>query len=290
MTTLTKYRIYCNTEDSWVEGAGESPPTVCYNNNTHTVNQNSIQELVSLSETEVVIKEEDVKTGGNFQTTSFDVNTPANSTTDHDISWPYPVSALAMHFHTADEHYGDVINVCVGPDTLIGSITSDISPATEWVSQNHTIGQTVTYNNNVFTCTTNTISNEVPTDTTYWTTGLEVGVTSDAIQYAYIGHYIKLSDAVNTDNVKRVLSKDTQNNKIYVEGNVNNSYTAGTTQVLRSVYTMLDYIIGPSGRREHGTSKLGASYIPKGVTVRVSYENKHLTEPTRLIAAVDILY
>lgn len=43
MTTVNKYRIYCNTENAWVETWAESEPTVCPNNNGHSVNNNSVQ-------------------------------------------------------------------------------------------------------------------------------------------------------------------------------------------------------------------------------------------------------
>ena len=49
MSITNKYRIYCNIENGWVEGYGETPPTVCYNNNEHEVNPNSVQELSDVS-------------------------------------------------------------------------------------------------------------------------------------------------------------------------------------------------------------------------------------------------
>lgn len=50
MTTITKYRIYCNTESNWVESWSETEISVCPNNNSHDVNSNSLQELESISE------------------------------------------------------------------------------------------------------------------------------------------------------------------------------------------------------------------------------------------------
>ena len=43
MTTVNKYRIYCNDESNWIETWSENIITVCPNNNSHSVNSNSVQ-------------------------------------------------------------------------------------------------------------------------------------------------------------------------------------------------------------------------------------------------------
>ena len=48
-STVNKYRIYCNTESSWIEGWGTTEPTVCYNNSGHTVNSNSVSLLETVT-------------------------------------------------------------------------------------------------------------------------------------------------------------------------------------------------------------------------------------------------
>lgn len=49
--SVTNYRLYCNTESEWVNGWGVTAPNTCYNNNTHDVNLNSIQELGIVTDT-----------------------------------------------------------------------------------------------------------------------------------------------------------------------------------------------------------------------------------------------
>ena len=53
MSYRNKYRIYCITEKKWVNGWGTSEPSECYNNNEHTVNENSCQ-LVEYDSVEYV--------------------------------------------------------------------------------------------------------------------------------------------------------------------------------------------------------------------------------------------
>ena len=54
-TTVYKYRIYCNTEAAYVYTWGTSEPTVCPNNNGHSINTSltSVVETVSNNNTEV---------------------------------------------------------------------------------------------------------------------------------------------------------------------------------------------------------------------------------------------
>lgn len=56
MSSVNQYRIYCTTEQSWVYSWGTDEPTVCANNTNHTVNLNSVQVFDSVSNSDVVIK------------------------------------------------------------------------------------------------------------------------------------------------------------------------------------------------------------------------------------------
>lgn len=47
MSRVGNYRLYCITEETYVEGWGESPPTVCYNNPEHAIDDTSITEVDS---------------------------------------------------------------------------------------------------------------------------------------------------------------------------------------------------------------------------------------------------
>ena len=50
MTTVNRYRIFCNTENAYVYTWDTSPPTTCPNNNTHTVDSASVTLIDSVSE------------------------------------------------------------------------------------------------------------------------------------------------------------------------------------------------------------------------------------------------
>lgn len=52
---LHKYRIKCNTENSYVFKWDKNQPIVCPNNNTHTIDNTSIAIVDSISENELKV-------------------------------------------------------------------------------------------------------------------------------------------------------------------------------------------------------------------------------------------
>jgi hypothetical protein len=49
MTIAYQYRLYCNTEAAYVYGYNTSTPTVCPNNNTHTIDNTTITIVQTVS-------------------------------------------------------------------------------------------------------------------------------------------------------------------------------------------------------------------------------------------------
>lgn len=130
---LNKWRIYCSTENQWVYEWREStnPPTlVCFTNNTHTINENSLSIVDVLDSKEVIVKEESTKTQGNFRTEGFKFDIPAQNEYTHDISFDYPINLLAVWFNVTSENIGDQLTVEFQPPyagTIIADITSPTS-------------------------------------------------------------------------------------------------------------------------------------------------------------------
>jgi hypothetical protein len=65
MTTVNKYSIYCNTEAATVHVWAESEPTVCPNNNGHTIDTESIS-IVDTVKSNFVELDQVAKTSDNF--------------------------------------------------------------------------------------------------------------------------------------------------------------------------------------------------------------------------------
>jgi hypothetical protein len=130
MTSINKWRIYCNTENDWSYGlldSTDSNPTTCFNNSSHSVNPVSpqITQIISTTTIKASIEEETTSTGGNFRAEAFKFTIAANFTNNLSISWKYPISVLSTFFTTCDIERGNIINSIVAPSTLIGVLTQD---------------------------------------------------------------------------------------------------------------------------------------------------------------------
>lgn len=64
MSTIIKWKIFCNTEQAFVEGLLDETagtPTTCFNNNTHTINQNSQYPIETITSTMPINKNRELQ-------------------------------------------------------------------------------------------------------------------------------------------------------------------------------------------------------------------------------------
>ena len=292
-----KYRVRCTTEDSWkywILLSTDPVPTTCPTDSTHTVNTTLTSVEDTITEEKVTIREETIETGGNFQTESVKITSPANSAHTDTVSWPFPVSAMVLKFVIPSGLEGDTVSLAIGKDTIIGVLTAATSAVTAWTSQNYTLNDMVSFSHPTFgtryyTCIQTTTANQSPTNKSYWRHGYRLSVTSTVTANTFIGYYIKLFNGVNNDDVGRVLGVDIENSKIYVETAPTNTFNAGTTYVRQTVYFMKDWDLGSAGSYSIGESKIGGSYIPTDTIVTATYTNNSSAERT-FVGAVEYLY
>lgn len=133
MYNVSKWRIFCIEENDWTYGwlDNDAPnPTKCFNNTSHNVNLNSISIVDFIRENEVSIKEEKIKTQGNFRIEGFKFNIPVNTTYTYTHYIPYNINLLAIWYTVKSENIDDVLNAYCQP-VINGTITSNIiSPTT----------------------------------------------------------------------------------------------------------------------------------------------------------------
>jgi len=252
MTTLCKYRIYCNTEDIWVEKWDTASITVCPNNNGHTVNINSIQELDCISENTVAIKEESTNTGGFFCASTVILDIPSGATgatTVINHSLPFNRSNLVAKIKTNSTAIGDKLDFLVNPNTTLGTITSNVVSGTATLP----VSQTV----------------------------------MDNLQ---IGFFVNVTDGTINNDLGRCIDKNTESNTIVTEYNTANGFTASTpTYVQMTLKIIHDYEIGEPGDYEIGSSKIGGSYVPKSTMMKIIYTNNN-GQAKRLPVHYEFLY
>jgi hypothetical protein len=292
MTTIYKYRIKCTTDDVYEYGWYESTPTTCPTNTAHTIDTAQTAIVDVRDQNIVEIKEESTPTGGYFSSRSLKIDAIKNTITSRTICFPMPISALTVCFISTSEHEGDEISMGVGLNTIVGELTANVTAKPAWISQNYVVDDEVLYENQIYKCILDTVSNEVPTNTTYWQfQELVLNVSPTVVQNVKLGFYINLFDGVNSDTVGCVAAIDTVNNTINVHQGSTNSFSAASpTYVRMCVYNIKDRIIGPPGEQNIGTSKIGGSYVPAYTDITVCYDNKSLTDDKTFIGHVEYLY
>lgn len=120
MTTINTWRVYCEDEAAFITGylpEGETC-TVCFNNNTHTVNTSSITIVSSLSEKTTLISTNDNSNiGGNYKNecTSIDILAGIDVVTTNIKIYPYEIGVLSFSLDLTQENVGDIFDIIVTP-------------------------------------------------------------------------------------------------------------------------------------------------------------------------------
>ena len=141
-TTLTKWRVFCLTENGWTEGwlaDSGGPPTSCFHNNEHNINVNSIQSMDTTQTLTVKVAQESIPTGGNYKTKGFTMDIVPSGVTTLAVSWPINITSIAVHAMSTVDNLGDTIDAVVAPYTPCGVITADHPASVNSVSVNSTV-------------------------------------------------------------------------------------------------------------------------------------------------------
>lgn len=128
-TELIKWKVFCDTEQIWTYGYHDhlDPPEHCFNNNTHTVSKLPIF-IEKIYNNTPRIKEENIETGGNFCVENIVLDIPGvTGLYTQDKVFPFPINLLNTFYQTDDTHDGDTLDVEVGPDMVIATLTDGVS-------------------------------------------------------------------------------------------------------------------------------------------------------------------
>lgn len=126
-TSVRNYRIYCDTEAAWVTGWSVDPPIKCYNNISHSVNLNSVQEITEVSENAVKIVEDAVEVSRNISNDAISVLVPSASSGSATYVFKFPNSFYSYQFGLSDIHQGDELTIAINPNTVLGHPGADIT-------------------------------------------------------------------------------------------------------------------------------------------------------------------
>lgn len=279
MTTVYKYRIYCQTDEKYEYIWNETEPDKCPTNTAHDIDLTSITIVEENKPDVLTVKEEDIPTGGRFQVSTISVSASGASTGHHYFFKERAITALLLRFSTTEDHKGDVIKMYTGEDTIAGIITASASSTVNtWSAQSYTVGQKVKHTHSnplfgerIYTCIANASASIIPTNQSCWKRGYELACSSTIAPVAD-GLYVKLYNGVNKDEMGQVLSVNKVSNKIYTEFAPTHNFSTGA-YVMLEAHNILDYEIGDAQVHKIGEGKIGGSYVPPNTIVHVIYEN-----------------
>ena len=182
----------------------------------------------------MTVQEEQIPTGGNYRAISKSIDVGANETKIDDNVWPYfDISALAIEFMTDAENQGDNLEMIVGPDTVIGVITSNVDISDNVINVNQTVIDNISVGFRV---------------------NLFDGVNTE-----------ELGCVTGVDKDNKTITTEISSTTAFV--------ASPTTFVRINAYVIEDYTIGKPGRWVIGDSKIGGRHVKKGTVVRIIYHN-----------------
>jgi hypothetical protein len=183
----------------------------------------------------VRIRDDEGETGGHFYRRSVTILADAESVTEFDDSVLVNTEALSVHFNSTREHEGDTIQVLVSPDSVIGTITSDVN-----------IGDTVI--------------------------SVSQTVVDNAFRGPMT---LVLDDGSQTNDLGHILNVDRDNLLVTVQNAATAAFAAATPTTIRVTIIFVDTtVLGPSGCDVIGESKTGGSGVPANQIVRLRYQNR----------------
>lgn len=246
MTTIYKYRIWCNTDSVWEYVWSETLPDKCPTNTAHSIDANMTTIIQFRKPDTVAIKEEEIPTGGHFQFKYEKISTPANQTSVTNISYPINVNVVSVQLTVTSSHNNDKMTWTVNPDTVVGVTTSNSSAS----------------------------------DTTF-----DISPTVNA--YTFVGCGIKITDGVNTDDLGIIISKT--DTTITTSTPATNAFSAGAA-IMMTVYFVDEAELSTPQTFAIGSTKIGSSYLPKGVPIVCTYENNNMLVAKTLDVYLQVLY
>jgi len=250
-SSINNYKIYCLTENAYISGWGILPPTQCYNNNTHTVNADSVQLISSVDSNEVTIKEDKIQISRNTRVIQIPlINASPGETVTVDFTFPINMSLYLFDYSTGSDNILDELSILANPDTVLGLIGSDIE-----------VG-----------------------DTTF------IGPPA-LISYASLGFYLTIFDGTNYDDVGIITNIDYNTNIVTVDVPTVHAFSAANTLVSMTLKVFDRLVIGPQGVHTYGEKIIGGAAIPKGTLTRYLYKNNAVSgPPTSLYLHLTCLY
>lgn len=142
MTSITQYQLYCFTDGS-ITGYGDQPPTTCYIDTSHEINHDSVIELKTIT-SQSMITTDSSPPNSQFQLTTIPFTIPAFTGPNPNINiltkvFPFDMYLWELNITQHPLSIGDTLDICVGPDTIIGYINQPCLSGTNKIHVSPTV-------------------------------------------------------------------------------------------------------------------------------------------------------
>jgi hypothetical protein len=256
MPTVYKWKIYCTTENAFVEGWSETAITTCPNDTAHTVNPDSVSEVEVISPTSVNIIQgaapvgslSTTPVGGFYRLVCKAFDCPVSVTTNNTFTFPFPVALTGAYIPVSSDMKGDFFNAYAAQNVNVGTITAAVA-----------ISDTV------------------------------IPVSLTVIQNVYPGRKVRITDGVNTTDFIEIVSKDTNTNEITLTSGITFAFALGSLVKL-CIHYVKDMEFTEPGMYKIGVSNVNGTYIPTGIPITLSYTNSSALVVKRPSIMLEMLY
>jgi hypothetical protein len=235
---LNQWRIFCVTENLFVYGYLPSTQTcsVCFNNNTHTINPNSISIVSTVTENTTVVSTQTPGSGnnGNYRCHRKQLIVAAgpNVISTQSTSYDYTVGILAFNMDITPSNIGDSFEIYIMPKTPIGVLTAAAA-----------VGSTV------------------------------ISLPPSVIIYLQIGYQLSFTSSTTGlyEEESEIIAMNTTNNTVTLKTGVITGFNVGD-YVGFLVCKFKTYYMAVSGTNTIG-NYLRAAQFPTSTSVQIRYTN-----------------
>ena len=236
MTTIYNYKLFCQTENTWVTKWDTVGPTVCPCDPSHTIIPDSVAVIKTICENYVTLKDD---TPGYFQISSVVIDVPASgigSVYTHDVSYQFDMQLSKINYIPINESVNDILSIIIGPDDSISHLSADGN-----------IGDT--------------------------TLNLDSSIFSENIIVK--GCNLKITDNTTTQDLGKITAIDPINYTIIVENALTTSFNVGS-EILLNLYLAENFTIPYAGLNIPISNKLFATkIIGPNTNIRFLYQNEN---------------
>jgi len=231
------YKLLCITENVWKYDYWSTEHPTACRDNPAHTIGDPII-IDTIASSEVVIKETTVVTGGNFQMDSLNMVCPPGPSTHQYNNFDNSINVFTATCTTTADHTGDTIDVVSAKDTVIGAITVPVL-----------VGDTT------------------------------INVSPTVFDHLMVGYRVNLFDGTNEDNCGTCTEVNKTAGTIVLSVATTHSFSPLTPTYVRfSVpFTRRPLMFAVPQTYKFGGSKIGGTYLPRGVTSTVIYVNNGLT-------------